>query len=149
MGLEVVDEAAKQVFIKAGNLNWGSLSLVEQDIAMFEIMVLVITTATPSKSILMDNPYRNVPRKKLQSYLEPTEEGKKENETSNPLVDYVNFLLGHQMDESLEVDLLRVNLEATTSMNADTVDLLCNQLRSVADASLIWDKDFRRKGKRF
>ena len=70
MGLEVVDETAKQVFIKAGNLNWGSLSLVEQDIAMFEIIVLVITTATPSKSILMDNPYRNVARKKLQSYLD-------------------------------------------------------------------------------
>ena len=35
------------------------------------------------------------------------------------------------MNESLEVDLLRVNLESITSMNADTVDLLCNQLRSV------------------
>ena len=64
-------------------------------------------------------------------YLEPTGEGKKENEVSNPLVDYVSFLLGHQMNESLEVDLLRVNLESITSMNADTVDLLCNQLRSV------------------
>ena len=35
------------------------------------------------------------------------------------------------MDESFEVDLLRVNLESMTSMNADTVNLLCNQLRTV------------------
>ena len=48
-----------------------------------------------------------------------------------PLVNYINFLLGHPMDESLEVDILRVDLEANTCLNADTVDLLCNQLRSV------------------
>ena len=80
MGLEVVDETAKQIFIKAGNLNWSSLSLEQQDLVMFEIIVLVITTAAPSKSILLDNPYRSVPRKKLQNYLEPTAEGRKEDE---------------------------------------------------------------------
>ena len=131
MGLEVVSETAKRVYIKAGNLNWGSLSLAEQDRAMFNIIILVITTAAPSKSILIDSPYRNVPRKKLQSYLETTGDEKTENETLTPLVNYINFLLGHPMDESLEVDILRVDLEANTCLNADTVDLLCNQLRSV------------------
>ena len=131
MGLEVTDETAKQIFIKAGNINWSSLSLEQQDSTMFEILILVITTAAQNKSILIDNPYRNVPKKKIQSFLEPAAEGKKENEVSNTLVDYVSFLLGHQMDESLEGDLLRVNLESVTNMNADTVDLLCNQLRTV------------------
>ena len=131
MGLEVQSETAKQVYIESGNLNWGNLSLDEQDRAMFDILILVITTAAPSKSILIDSPYRNVPRKKLQSYLETSRDEKAENEMATPLVNYINFLLGNPMDESLEVDILRVDLEANTSLNADTVDLLCNQLRSV------------------
>ena len=60
MGLEVGSETAKQVYIEAGNLNWGNLSLDEQDRAMFDILILVITTAAPSKSILIDSPYTNL-----------------------------------------------------------------------------------------
>ena len=70
MNLEVQTEAAKQVYIRSGNLNWTSLSLEEQDKAMFDILILLITCASPSRSILLDNPYRNVPRKKLQSYCQ-------------------------------------------------------------------------------
>ena len=128
MNLEVQTEAAKHVFIKSGNLNWASMSLEEQDQAMFDILVLVITCAAPSRSILIDNPYRNVPRKKLQSYLEVSRNEKTENEMSNPLVNYVNFLMGNPISESLEVNILRVDLEASTSLNADTVGMLCDQL---------------------
>ena len=131
MNLEVQTEAAKQVFIKSGNLNWATLSLEEQDRAMFDILVLVITCAAPSRSILIDNPYRNVPRKKLQSYLEVSRNEKTENEMSNPLVNYVNFLMGNPTSESLEVNILKVDLEASTSLNADTVGMLCDQLRSI------------------
>ena len=131
MNLEVQTEAAKQVFIKSGNLNWASLSLDEQDRAMFDILILVTTTASPSRSILIDSPYRNVPRKKLQSYLEATKDENTKTQMETPLVNYINYLLGNPMDESLEVNILRVDLEASTSLNADTMDMLCNQLRSV------------------
>ena len=46
MNLEVQNEAAKKVFVKSGNLNWASLSLPEQDKAMFEILILVACTAS-------------------------------------------------------------------------------------------------------
>ena len=85
MGLEVQSETVKQVFIKSGNLSWASLSLDEQDRAMFDILILVTTTAAPSKSILIDSPYRNVPRKKLQSYLEATKDENTKTEMATPL----------------------------------------------------------------
>ena len=56
---------------------------------------------------------------------------------SSPLVDYVNFRLKQtmevdgEMSETLEVDLLRVDLEASTDMRADTVDMLCEKLKLV------------------
>ena len=131
MNLEVQTEAAKQVFIKSGNLNWAALSLEEQDKAMFDILILLITCASPSRSILIDNPYRNVPRKKLQSYLEVSNTEKTVNEMSNPLVKYVDFLMGNPINESLEVNILRLDLEASTSLNADTVGMLCDQLRTI------------------
>ena len=131
MNLEVQTEAAKQVFIKSGNLNWASLSLDEQDRAMFDILILVTTTASPSRSILIDSPYRNVPKKKLQSYLETTNNENAKTQKETPLVTYINYLLGNPMNESLEVNILRLDLEASTRLNADTVDMLCNQLRSV------------------
>ena len=64
MNLEVQTEAAKQVFIKSGNINWNSLTLTEQDQAMFNILILLATTASPSRSVLIDSPYKNVPKKK-------------------------------------------------------------------------------------
>ena len=131
MNLEVQTEAAKQVFIKSGNLNWGSLSLQEQDQAMFDILILVATTASPSRSILIDSPYRNVPKKKLQSYLEVNKDENTKAQMKTPLVTYVDYLLGNPMNESLEVNILRLDLEASTNLTADTVDMLCNQLRSV------------------
>jgi hypothetical protein len=127
----VQTEAAKRVFIKSGNLNWSSLSLDEQDRAMFDILILVTTTASPSRSVLIDSPYRNVPKKKLQSYLETTNDENTKTQKETPLVTYINYLLGNPMNESLEVNILRLDLEASTSLNADTVDMLCNQLRSV------------------
>ena len=59
MNLELTDENAKQIFIQAGNINWNTLSLEQQDAKMFEILILLITTAAPNKSILLDNAYRN------------------------------------------------------------------------------------------
>ena len=131
MNLEVQTEAAKQVYIRSGNLNWTSLSLEEQDKAMFDILILLITCASPSRSILLDNPYRNVPRKKLQSYLNVSNTEKTGNELSSPLVKYVDFLMGNPVTESLEVNILRLDLEASTNLNADTVGMLCDQLRTI------------------
>ena len=129
MNLEVQTEAAKQLFIKSGNLNWNSLSVEEQDKAMFDILILLTTCASPSRSILIDNPYRSVPKKKLECYISNTEETV--NELSNPLVKYVDFLMGNPVNESLEVNILKLDLEASTSFNADTVGLLCEQLRTI------------------
>ena len=131
MNLEVTDENSKQIFIQAGNINWSTLSLEQQDAKMFEVLILLITTAAPNKSILLDNAYRNVPKKKIQNYLEPAIEGKSGHEVANTLVEYVSFLLGNQMDETYEANLLRCNLESMTSMNADTVDRLCTQLNTI------------------
>ena len=131
MQLEVETDAAKRVFIKAGNLNWSDLSLDEQDRAMFDILILVATTASPSRSVLIDSPYRNVPKKKLQSYLEAANDENNQAKKETPLVTYVNYLLGNPINESLEVNILRLDLEASTNLNADTVDMLCTQLRSV------------------
>ena len=131
MNLEIQNEAAKQIFIRSGNLNWNSLNLHEQDKAMFDILILLTTTASPSRSILIDNPYRNVPRKKLQSYLEATKDENKKTQMKNPLVTYIDYLLGNPVNESLDCNILRLDLEASTNINADTVDMLCNQLRSV------------------
>ena len=80
---------------------------------------------------MIDSPYRNVPKKKLQSYLETTNDENTTTQKETPLVTYINYLLGNPMNESLEVNILRLDLEASTSLNADTVDMLCNQLRSV------------------
>ena len=80
---------------------------------------------------MIDSPYRNVPKKKLQSYLETTNDENTKTQKETPLVTYINYLLGNPMNESLEVNILRLDLEASTSLNADTVDMLCNQLRSV------------------
>ena len=131
MNLEVQTEAAKHVFIKSGNLNWNSLTLQEQDQAMFDILILVATTASPSRSILIESPYRNMPKKKLQSYLEVNKDENTKAQMKTPLVTYVDYLLGNPMNESLEVNILRLDLEASTNLTADTVDMLCNQLRSV------------------
>ena len=131
MNLEVTDENSKQIFIQAGNINWSTLSLEQQDAKMFEILILLITTAAPNKSILLDNAYRNVPKKKIQNYLEPAIEEKSGHEVANTLVEYVSFLLGNQMDETYEANLLRCNLESMTTMNADTVDRLCTQLNTI------------------
>ena len=80
---------------------------------------------------MIDSPYRNVPKKKLQSYLETTNDENTKTQKETPLVTYINYLLGNPINESLEVNILRLDLEASTSLNADTVDMLCNQLRSV------------------
>ena len=130
MNLEVQTEAAKQVFIKSGNINWNSLTLTEQDQAMFNILILLATTASPSRSVLIDSPYRNVPKKKLQSYLETNKDENPTTQLKTPLVTYVDYLLGHPVNESLEVITLKLDLEASTSITADTVDMLCNQLKN-------------------
>ena len=98
---------------------------------MFDILILVATTASPSRSVLIDSPYRNVPKKKLQSYLEAANDENNKTQKETPLVTYINYLLGNPINESLEVNILRLDLEASTNLNADTVDMLCNQLRSV------------------
>ena len=131
MNLEVQNEAAKKVFVKSGNLNWASLSLPEQDKAMFEILILVACTASQSRSVLIESPYRNMPKKKLQSYLEVDKDENTKAQMKTPLVTYVDYLLGNPMNESLEVNILRLDLEASTNITSDTVDMLCNQLRSV------------------
>ena len=105
------------------------MSVEEQDTAMFNILILLTTCASPSRSILIDNPYRSVPKKKLECYISNTEETV--NESSNPLVKYVDFLMGNPVNESLEVNILKLDLEASTSFNADTVGLLCEQLRTI------------------
>ena len=65
MNLELQTEAAKQIYIDAGNINWSTLSLPEQDQAMFDILILMTTSASPNRSDLIESPYRNIPRKKL------------------------------------------------------------------------------------
>ena len=47
-GLEIGSEAAKSVFIKAGNLHWSTATLAQQDEAMFSILLLLITTSVLS-----------------------------------------------------------------------------------------------------
>ena len=130
MNLEVQTEAAKQVYIKSGNINWNSLTLTEMDQAMFDILILLTTTASPSRSVLIDSPYRNIPKKKLQSYLEKDKDENTPMQIKTPLVTYVNYLLGHPVNESLEVNILKLDLEASTSITADTVDMLCAQLKN-------------------
>ena len=130
MNLEVQTEAAKQVYINAGNINWNSLSLPEMDQAMFDILILLTTTASPSRSVLIDSPYRNIPKKKLQSYLETDKEENTTMQMKTPLVTYVNYLLGQPVSESLEVNILKLDLEASTNITADTVDMLCSQLKN-------------------
>ena len=122
------------MFIKSGNLNWATATLAQQDEAMFAIIILVVTTSAPSRSILIDNPYRGVPSKKLQSFMDAAEDDNKADEVTRPLFNYVNFLLGQEIEESLEVDILKVDLEANTNMRSETVDLLCQcqQLRGGA-----------------
>ena len=90
-GLEVNSNAAKTVFIKAGNLNWATATLAQQDEMMFATLILVITTTVPTRSILVDNPYRGVPSKKLQSFLDVTEKDEDTDDSTRPLFNYVNF----------------------------------------------------------
>ena len=130
MNLEVQTEAAKKVFINSGNINWNSLTLTEMDQAMFNILILLTTTASPSRSVLIDSPYRNIPKKKLQSYLETDKDENTTMQIKTPLVTYVDYLLGHPVNESYEVSILRLDLEASTNITADTVDMLCTQLKN-------------------
>ena len=129
MNLEIQTEAAKKLFITSGNLNWSSMSVEEQDTAMFNILILMATCASPSRSLLIDNPYRSVPKKKLECYISNTEETV--NESSNSLVKYVDYLMGSPANESLEMNVLKLDLEASTGFNADTVGLLCEQLKTI------------------
>ena len=126
MNLEIQTEAAKKLFITSGNLNWSSMSVEEQDTAMFNILILMATCASPSRSLLIDNPYRSVPKKKLECYISTTEETV--NESSNTLVKYVDYLMGSPANDALEMNVLKLDLEASTEFNADTVGLLCEQL---------------------
>ena len=130
MNLELETEAAKQIYIDAGNINWSTLSLPEMDQAMFDILILMTTSASPSRSVLIESPYRNIPKKKLQSYLESDKEETNTQQIKTPLINYVNFLLGHPVSDSLEVNVLKLDLEASTSITADTVDMLCSQLKN-------------------
>ena len=130
MNLELQTEAAKKIYIDAGNINWNTLSLPEMDQAMFDILILMTTTASPSRSVLIDSPYRNIPKKKLQSYLETDKEENPTMQIKTPLVTYVNYLLGQPVSESLEVNILKLDLEASTNITADTVDMLCSQLKN-------------------
>ena len=134
-GLEINSNAAKTVFTKSGNLNWATATLAQQDETMFATLILVVTTTVPSRSILVDNPYRGVPSKKLQSFLDVTEKDEDTDDSTRPLFNYVNFLLGKNITEGLEVDILKVDLEANTNVGSETVDLLCQQLSSVELAS--------------
>ena len=130
MNLELQNEAAKKIYIDAGNISWTTLSLPEMDQAMFDILILLTTTASPSRSVLIDSPYRNIPKKKLQSYLETDKEENNTMQMKTPLVTYVNYLLGQPVSESLEVNILKLDLEASTNITADTVDMLCSQLKN-------------------
>ena len=130
MSLEVQTEAAKQVYIKSGNINWNSLTLAEKDQAMFNILILLTTTAAPGRSVLVDSPYRNIPKRKLESYLESDKDENTSAQIRAPLVTYVNYLLGNPVNESLEVNILKLDLEASTNITADTVDMLCTQLKN-------------------
>ena len=130
MNLEVQNEAAKQVYIQSGNLNWNSLTLAEKDQAMFNILILLTTTAAPGRSVLVDSPYRNIPKRKLESYLESEKDENTSAQIRAPLVTYVNYVLGQPVNESLEVNILKLDLEATTNISADTVDMLCAQLKN-------------------
>ena len=136
VNLNVENESEKRLYIKSGTINWNQLQLEEQDAAMIDIIVLLIVTATPSRSILCDNPYRNVPKQKLRRSLMETLPGPSV-DNGDPLMEYVNFKykqdmqIDGELNESLEIDLLRVNLEASTNIRADTVDLLVEKLKSV------------------
>ena len=130
MNLELQNEAAKKIYIDAGNISWTTLSLPEMDQAMFDILILMTTSASPSRSVLIESPYRNIPKKKLQSYLESDKEETNTQQIKTPLINYVNFLLGHPVSDSLEVNVLKLDLEASTSITADTVDMLCSQLKN-------------------
>ena len=130
MNLELQTEAAKQIYIDAGNINWNTLSLPEMDQAMFDILILMTTSASPSRSVLIESPYRNIPKKKLQSYLETDKEETNTMQIKTPLVTYVNYLLGQPVSDSLEVNVLKLDLEASTNIAADTVDMLCSQLKN-------------------
>ena len=141
VNLNVETESERRLYIKSGTINWNQLELEEQDAAMIDIIVLLIVTATPSRSILCDNPYRNVPKQKIRRSLMELDSSSPSVDNSGPLVDYVNFKLKQameidgEMNETLEVDLLRVDLEASTDMRADTVDLLVEKLKLVEIAS--------------
>ena len=110
MSLEVQNEAAKQVYIQSGNLNWNSLTLAEKDQAMFNILILLTTTAAPGRSVLVDSPYRNIPKRKLESYLESEKDENTSAQIRAPLVTYVNYLLGHPVNESLAVSYTHLTL---------------------------------------
>ena len=75
MNLNVENESEKRLYIRSGTINWNQLQLEEQDAAMIDIIVLLIVTATPSRSILCDNPYRNVPRQKIRQSLMELDNG--------------------------------------------------------------------------
>ena len=136
VNLNVETESERRLYIKSGSINWSELELEEQDAAMIDIVILLIVTATPSRSILVDSPYRNVPKQKLRRSLMETLPGPAV-ENVDPLMEYVNFKykqdmqIDGELNESLEIDLLRVNLEASTNIRADTVDLLVEKLKSV------------------
>ena len=119
------------MFIKSGNLNWATATLAQQNETMFATLILVVTTMVPSRSILVDNPYRGVPSKKLPSFLDTTEKDEDTDEVTRPLFNYDNFLLGKNITEGLEVDILKVDLEANTNVRLETVDLLCQQLSGI------------------
>ena len=137
VNLNVENESEKRLYIKSGTINWNQLELEEQDAAMIDIIVLLIVTATPSRSILCDNPYRNVPKQKIRRSLMESDNSCPSVDNSDPLMEYVNFKYKQDMEidgelnETLEIDLLRVNLEASTNIRADTVDLLVEKLKSV------------------
>ena len=59
MNLNVENESEKRMYIRSGTINWNQLQLEEQDAAMIDIIILLIVTAIPSRSILCDNPYRD------------------------------------------------------------------------------------------
>ncbi len=50
-----------------------------------------------------------------------------------PLATYVNYLLGQPVSDSLEVNVLKLDLEASTNIAADTVDMLCSQLKNTTN----------------
>ena len=68
MGLELQTEAAKQIYIDAGNVNWSTLSLPEMDQAMFDILVLMSTSASPSRSVSDQRRKYDLPRTHYNMY---------------------------------------------------------------------------------